>query len=130
MGSPARATRTSLSSGNGGYDVHHYDLTLGYDPHSRHLDGKAVITARATQRLTRFDLDLNGLKVTGVTVDHAKAAFRRDGQELVVTPQRALRKGQEFRVTVTYSGTPEAGHRPRRLPRRVDPHRRRRVRGR
>jgi aminopeptidase N len=94
-------------AGNGGYDVHHYDLTLGYDPQSRHLDGKAVITARATQRLTRFDLDFKGLKVTGISVDHAKAAFRREGQELVVTPRDALCKGQEFRVTVTYSGTPE-----------------------
>ncbi|MFF4466312.1 M1 family metallopeptidase [Streptomyces mirabilis] len=94
-------------SGNGGYDVRHYDLTLGYDPQSRHLDGKAVITARATQRLTRFDLDLKGLKVTGVTVDHAKASYRRDGQELVVTPRHSLRRNQEFRVTVTYSGTPK-----------------------
>ncbi|MCX5095366.1 M1 family metallopeptidase [Streptomyces sp. NBC_00365] len=94
-------------SGNGGYDVRHYDLTLGYDPQSRHLDGKAVITARATQRLTRFDLDFKGLKVTGVTVDRAKASYHRDGQELVVTPRHSLQRNREFRVTVTYSGTPK-----------------------
>ncbi|MFK4148766.1 M1 family metallopeptidase [Streptomyces sp. NPDC004065] len=93
-------------AGNGGYHVSHYGLTLDYDPKSRHLDGTAVLTARATQRLTRFDLDLKGLKVTGVTVDHVKAAHRRDGQELVVTPRTALRKGRTFRVTVTYNGTP------------------------
>ncbi|MFJ6982676.1 MULTISPECIES: M1 family metallopeptidase [unclassified Streptomyces] len=94
-------------AGNGGYHVGHYDLTLRYDPARKHLDGKAVLTARATQRLTRFDLDLHGLKVTGVTVDHVKAAFRRDGQELVVTPRHALRKGRAFRVAVTYAGTPQ-----------------------
>ncbi|MCX4743410.1 M1 family metallopeptidase [Streptomyces antibioticus] len=93
-------------AGNGGYHVSHYDLTLRYDPGSGHLDGKAVLTARATQRLTRFDLDLSGLKVTGLTVDRSRAAYRRDGQELVVTPRRPLRKGQSFRVTVTYRGTP------------------------
>ena len=93
-------------AGNGGYHVEHYDLTLGYDPGSRHLDGRAVLTARATQRLTRFDLDFKGLTVTGLTVDHAKARFRRDGQELVVTPQHALRKGERFTVTVTYKGKP------------------------
>ncbi|MFI6039461.1 M1 family metallopeptidase [Streptomyces sp. NPDC051315] len=93
-------------AGNGGYHVDHYDLTLRYDPDSRRLDGKAVLTARATQRLTRFDLDLHGLKVTGLTVDRARAAHRRDGQELVVTPPRALDKGRRFRVTVTYAGTP------------------------
>ncbi|MFD8811559.1 M1 family peptidase, partial [Streptomyces sp. NPDC059627] len=56
-------------SGNGGYHVSHYDLTLRYDTSSRHLDGKAVLTARATQKLTRFDLDLCGLKVTRGAVD-------------------------------------------------------------
>ncbi|MFE0386037.1 M1 family metallopeptidase [Streptomyces bungoensis] len=94
-------------SGNGGYHVGHYDLTLDYDTATRHLDGKAVLTARATQRLTRFDLDLKGLKVTGVTVDRTAAGFRRSGQELVVTPRHTLRDGQVFRVTVTYRGTPK-----------------------
>lgn len=93
-------------AGNGGYDVTHYGLTLGYDPGSRHLDGTAVVTARATERLTRFDLDLWGLKVTGVAVDHVKASYRRTGQELVVTPRHSLRRNQEFQVTVTYAGTP------------------------
>jgi aminopeptidase N len=93
--------------GNGGYDVRHYDLTLGYDTGTGHLDGKAVLRARATQRLTRFDLDLNGLKVTGVSVDHVKASFRRDGQELVITPRHALRAGQDFRVAVDYQGKPK-----------------------
>ncbi|MFK4104410.1 M1 family metallopeptidase [Streptomyces sp. NPDC019531] len=93
-------------AGNGGYHVGHYDLTLRYDPGSGHLDGKAVLTARATQRLSRFDLDFEGLTVTGLTVDHTKADFRRDGQELVVTPRRALRKGERFTVTVSYQGKP------------------------
>ncbi|MEU0211810.1 M1 family metallopeptidase [Streptomyces canus] len=93
-------------AGNGGYHVDHYDLTLGYDPGSGRLDGKAVLTARAGQRLSRFDLDFKGLTVTGLTVDHAKAGFHRDGQELVVTPRRALRKGERFTITVTYQGKP------------------------
>ncbi|MFC9097028.1 M1 family metallopeptidase [Streptomyces sp. NPDC002387] len=92
--------------GNGGYDVRHYDLTLGYDTGSGRLDATAVLSARATQRLSRFDLDLKGLKVTGVTVDHVKTSFRRDGQELVVTPQRALARGQAFRIAVAYQGKP------------------------
>ncbi|MFJ9734921.1 M1 family metallopeptidase [Streptomyces sp. NPDC101169] len=93
-------------SGNGGYHVGHYDLTLRYDTASRRLDGEAVLTARATQRLKRFDLDLSGLKVTAVTVGGRPAAFRRDGQELVVTPAHTLSAGQRFRVTVAYHGTP------------------------
>ncbi|WP_225096095.1 M1 family metallopeptidase [Streptomyces sp. CoH27] len=93
-------------SGNGGYHVRHYDLTLRYDTTTRHLDGTAVLSARATQRLSRFDLDLAGLTVTGVTVDRTPATFRRDGQELVVTPPRTLPAGGAFQVAVTYQGTP------------------------
>ncbi|KAB2976761.1 M1 family metallopeptidase [Streptomyces sp. SS1-1] len=94
-------------AGNGGYHVGHYDLTLRYDTGSRRLEGRAVLTARATQRLSRFDLDLKGLKVTSVTVDRAPAEFRRSGQELVVTPRRSLSAGRAFRVTVEYHGTPK-----------------------
>ncbi|WP_328296471.1 M1 family metallopeptidase [Streptomyces sp. NBC_00435] len=94
-------------SGNGGYHVQHYDLTLGYDPGTRRLNGNAVITASATQALTRFNLDLNGLEITSITVDGTKATFRRTGQELEVTPKQALPNGQVFRTTVVYSGTPK-----------------------
>ncbi|GAA2238195.1 M1 family metallopeptidase [Streptomyces nogalater] len=94
-------------SGNGGYDVRHYDLTLRYDPAARRLDGTAVLTARATQRLNRFDLDLSGLTVTRVTVDGRTARFARDGRELVVTPTTARPRGRDFRVAVTYHGTPK-----------------------
>ena len=68
----------------------------------------AVVTARATQALSRFDLDLRGFyAVDGVTVDGRPAVVARDGQELVVTPARPLRKGRAFTVTVRYGGTPE-----------------------
>ena len=48
-------------SGNGGYHVRHYDLTLRYDTSARHLDARAGLAARATPDLSRFDLDLKGL---------------------------------------------------------------------
>ena len=44
-------------AGNGGYDVSNYSLTLDYTPSDNRLAGTAVITARATQNLSRFDLD-------------------------------------------------------------------------
>ncbi|ARP73624.1 metallopeptidase [Streptomyces pluripotens] len=106
-GAPGAGDAYFPLSGNGGYHVGHYDLTLRYDTTARQLDGRAVLTARATQRLTRFDLDLQGLEVTSVTVGRARAAFRHDGQELVITPRRTLHRGQGFRVTVVYRGTPK-----------------------
>ncbi|GHE00127.1 M1 family metallopeptidase [Streptomyces alanosinicus] len=93
-------------AGNGGYDVGHYDLTLDYTPAGRRLTGTAVITARATQDLSAFNLDLAGLDVDSVTVEGKKALFSRAGQELTVRPHDDLSKGETFRTTVRYSGRP------------------------
>ncbi|MES9510417.1 M1 family metallopeptidase [Streptomyces sp. NPDC000609] len=94
--------------GNGGYDVGHYGLTLDYVPETNHLKGTAVITARATQDLSRFDLDLSGLRVRTTTVQGAEARVARSGDELIVTPAKTVRKREVFRTVVTYDGTPRA----------------------
>ncbi|MFI6347807.1 M1 family metallopeptidase [Streptomyces sp. NPDC050560] len=92
--------------GNGGYDVTHYDLDLSYDPATDRLDGTARITARATQDLAAFDLDLLGLDVRRVGIGGKDARVHRDGQELTVRPARELREGRTFRTTVVYGGVP------------------------
>jgi aminopeptidase N len=94
-------------AGNGGYDVTHYGLELEYEPDGRRLSGTAAITARATQDLSAFDLDLKGLDVEGVTVEGHRARWNRAGQELTVRPRDDLDDGETFRVVVRYAGTPE-----------------------
>ncbi|MEU7073079.1 M1 family aminopeptidase [Streptomyces narbonensis] len=93
--------------GNGGYDVRHYALSLAYDPGTGRLDGTAEITARATQALSAFNLDLAGLTVSGATVDGDPAAYNRAGDELTLRPREDIRDGAEFKATVTYTGVPE-----------------------
>src|SRR5215203_1071619 len=95
------------NAGNGGYDVANYDLKLAYDPATDVLDGKAVVTAKATQDLSRFDLDLRGFQISKLTVNGVAAGFARDGQELVITPRAGIRTGSTFSVSVEYSGVPE-----------------------
>ncbi|MEU6259107.1 M1 family metallopeptidase [Streptomyces sp. NPDC047043] len=95
-------------SGNGGYDVSHYDLKLDYTPGDKpRLTGIATLTARATKDLSAFDLDLEGLDVDEVTVEGKRARFNRAGQELTVRPHDDLDEDETFRVTVRYSGTPK-----------------------
>lgn len=65
--------------GNGGYDVGHYDLDITYDPATDVLRGTATISARATQGLSAFNLDLEGLTVRFVKVDYVNASFTRSG---------------------------------------------------
>jgi aminopeptidase N len=93
--------------GNGGYDVGHYGLDLSYDPANHWLAGTAAITAKATQNLSRFDLDLSGMNVHAVRVNNTAAQWSRSGDELKVTPRSGLKKGQAFSVAVAYDGSPK-----------------------
>lgn len=93
-------------AGNGGYDVSHYALSLRYNPSSGRLRAVARISAIAGQGLSRFDLDLRGLRVASVRIDGHPADHRRRGQELIVTPPRPLADGEPFEIRVRYRGRP------------------------
>jgi aminopeptidase N len=95
--------------GNGGYDVRHYTLSLRYGSTASAQAVPAVVTvqARATQALSRFDLDFRGDSVSSVDVDGAPATFSRDGEELVVTPAHPIGDRRPFVVRVAYSSGPQ-----------------------
>ncbi len=94
-------------AGNGGYDIAHYDLDLTYDPDTDVLVGVETITARATQNLSRFNLDFVGMTLHSLKVDRQAAAWSRDDGELVVTPAKGIRRGDTFKVVAKYDGVPE-----------------------
>ena len=98
--------------GNGGIDVRHYDIRDAYSFGSGRLSGRTKLVIRATQDLSRFNLDFL-LPVRKVTVQGRRAHFRRSHhQELRITPAKPIANGVEFRVTVEYAGVPahEASH--------------------
>jgi aminopeptidase N len=90
--------------GNGGYDVQHYDLDLRYATAapSQGIDGTVTLLAKATQSLSRFNLDFGGESVGGVSVNGLPARFTRAGEELVITPKLPLPKGLPFVVQVSH----------------------------
>jgi aminopeptidase N len=105
-GAPGVGDRYYPIDGNGGYDVSHYDLAVRYDPGTDLLRGVATISARTTQPLATFDLDLVGMNVRSVTVDGWPAKWTRGQHELVVVPHRILVPGRGFTVAVQYDGKP------------------------
>ena len=110
-GAAGLGDRLAPGLGNGGYDVLHYDLDLRYATAapSQSVDGAVTILARATQSLSRFNLDFGGDSVGGVSVDGRAAAFRRDGEELVITPRRSIGRHEKFIVRVShFVATPTA----------------------
>jgi aminopeptidase N len=108
-GSPGVGDRLYPLLGNGGYDALHYDLALRYAtaaPSSPAV-GTITMTARATQALSRFDLDYSGGALGGVTVDGAPATYTRPTQELAITPAKPISKGATFTVVVSgFTATP------------------------
>lgn len=92
--------------GNGGYDVRHYGLTLRYDPATERLVGTARITATATQHLSRFNLDFDGLTVRSIDIASQPATWTRQGGELTVTPKNGILAGHTFTTVARYDGRP------------------------
>ncbi|MEN3609055.1 M1 family aminopeptidase [Plantactinospora sp. ZYX-F-223] len=93
--------------GNGGYDVQHYRLEIGYTPATDVLTGVATITSVARQNLSAFNLDLDGLTVRSVTVGGHSARWSRDGGELTVTPAWGVARNATFTTVVRYDGVPQ-----------------------
>ena len=92
--------------GNGGIDVLHYDIRDRYDLRTRRLVGTTTLRVRATQPLSRFNLDLL-LPVKRVLVDGARARHTKPTKhELRITPARPIAAGRTFRVVVRYGGRP------------------------
>ena len=89
-------------------DVVHYDLTLRADLDNPVVSGVAVIdlAALTSAPLASFTLDLDGPTIEAVTVDGATAQSSAAGEEVTITPAKALVPFQVATVEVTYSGTP------------------------
>ncbi|MEF3111613.1 M1 family metallopeptidase [Streptomyces chrestomyceticus] len=105
-GAPGAGDSYYPESGNGGYDVSHYDLRLKYQPTTDLLEGTATLLAKTTQDLNRFNLDF-GLKVSEIRVNGKKASFATSGKhELEITPATPLPKGKDISVVVRYAGKP------------------------
>jgi len=93
------------ASGNGGYQVEHYDLDISYDPATKAFRSTAEITLQATADIDSFSLDLRDFTVDSVRVGGLAAQFTHVDGELVVRVRPKLKAGTTQTVTVTYGGT-------------------------
>ncbi|MGZ5315803.1 MAG: M1 family metallopeptidase [Solirubrobacterales bacterium] len=105
-GSPGLGDPYFPRAGNGGYQVEHYGLRIGFKPRRGTIRARARLSARATQALNAFNLDLHGLKVRRVEVDGAAARHRHRGGELTVFPAAPIADGAAFEAVVRYRGRP------------------------
>lgn len=106
-GAPGLGNSLYPEFGNGGYDAQHYTLEMDVDPATDEITATSTMDAIATQDLSSFNLDFIGFDISEIMVNEAEADFDRDGQELTITPAELLASGDEFTVSISYSGTPE-----------------------
>ncbi|MEU6776873.1 M1 family metallopeptidase [Streptomyces sp. NPDC046759] len=94
--------------GNPGYDVASYDLSFTYPgSNDKPLQAVTTIDAWTTADLDRINLDFAHGTVQSVQVDGRPADFASAGEDLVVTPEHALAKGDWTRITVRHTSDPE-----------------------
>jgi aminopeptidase N len=92
--------------GNPGFDVRAYDISLRYGgDNTEPLAARTVIDADVTAAggLPRFNLDFAVGKVRSVSVDGRPARYTRAGEDLVVTPSEAERRGERMRIVVRHT---------------------------
>ena len=120
---PGSATRTSRSTATAATTSRTTTSTSRYDPATDVLAGVATIEATATQNLSSFNLDLDGLTVRSISVDGRSRAWSRDGGELTVTPAQgpaqardASRPSSPTTASRRRSATPRSGSRASSTP--------------
>jgi aminopeptidase N len=95
-------------AGSGGYDVLKYEVSIDWDPARASMKATTKITARATQFLESFYVDL-ALQTERVQVDGQEATFeKQDFQDVQVTPDDPVPAESDFVVVVDYTGEPGA----------------------
>jgi aminopeptidase N len=105
-GSPGVGDQYFPDAGSGGYDVLKYEISINWDAATASMKGTTKITARATQFLESFYVDL-ALQTDRVQVDGEEATFeKQDFQDVQVIPDDPIAAESDFELVVDYSGAP------------------------
>ena len=87
------------------YDIQNYRLALGYDRAEREVDATTTITATATSPTRTFALDFDRV-AKAATVNGAPATVTRNGDQTIITIDKALPEGANLTIVLTYTVTP------------------------
>ena len=90
------------------YDITYHKLEFTVDPAVADISGKVTTTFTALENLTTITFDLNdNMTVTSVTENGNTLSFSQNSNdELVITLQNTINKGNSASVLIEYNGTP------------------------
>ncbi|MGB0523003.1 MAG: M1 family aminopeptidase [Flammeovirgaceae bacterium] len=106
-----------LSSEQASYNIHHYQLDLAVQPHSKSIAGSATIEAKILNPLEVFVLDLDSaLHVSSVEIkahgETIATTFKRTPTQIHIHANRTWQPDEHISVVVYYDGKPRVAPRP------------------
>jgi aminopeptidase N len=91
------------------FDVKYYDLNLDIDPNTQNIIGEVKVLAEVINiPIGQMELNfLDNMMVSKVTIGGSSVTFDHSDDILTITLDRTYNSGEQFEVTVDYSGNPE-----------------------
>jgi aminopeptidase N len=89
-----------------GYDVQHYDITMGFDFLDRSFNGIVVITSKALAPISEFAVNASGLtlKIDSVIYERSKLPYTQDEKILSIPLPAVVKDSALFSVSIYYHG--------------------------
>jgi dipeptidyl aminopeptidase/acylaminoacyl peptidase len=109
---PAQPTRADILRGEYGRyrannDLLSYDLSVRVDPDKKFLSGRNTIRFRMLQDDTRIQLDLyDNLSIGKIVLGAQELKYERELNAVFVDFPETLKRGREYSIDFSYSGSP------------------------
>jgi len=105
--------RGSITPERSWWDLTHYALSVSVDPTNKTINGTNVMTYNVTSVGQRLQVELQSpMQLHKVTQDGIHLNVEQDGYSYFITPTKAHKIGQEYRLTMHFGGTPHVAIKP------------------
>jgi aminopeptidase N len=105
--------RGSITPDRQWWDLQHYHLTVAVDPEKRYLSGNNVMTYKVLSKNKRLQIELQPpMKLGKVTQLGKTLHVEQDGYTYFIQTQAPQEIGQQYQLTMQFSGNPQVAKRP------------------
>jgi len=88
-----------------GFDVLHYDITMGIDEATSFVSGFVIAVVEAEETITEIVYELDAMTVVDVQLNGSTASYTYDNS-LITIQLGTMNPGEQFTTIVEYSGNP------------------------
>jgi aminopeptidase N len=94
-------------------DVYYYSLDLVIDIEQKSLSGKVDMYFTALDNIDTIQIDLyDNMNINEITYKNTTLEYYRNFNAVFVKLNQTIKNGEQFKITVDYSGTPQKAKRP------------------